>query len=98
MKIEKVNVPVGYAAAFEGERVRKDDMHVQFGFKYSDAVEYVHMADGGEIEDGRIDVSGPDVDSVPEGGALPLAIEALVAGARCTTTSRGSSNVSCTAG
>ena len=45
MKVEKIDIPVGYAAAFEGERVRKDDMHVQFGYKYSDAVEYVHMID-----------------------------------------------------
>ena len=45
-QIEKLDIPVGYAAAFEGERVRKDDMQVQFGFKYSDAVEFVHMVDG----------------------------------------------------
>ncbi|MHB1034880.1 MAG: acetyl-CoA decarbonylase/synthase complex subunit alpha/beta [Pirellulales bacterium] len=80
VKIEKIDIPVGYAAAFEGERVRKDDMQVQFGFKYSDAVEYVHMVEGGEIEDGRIDVVGPDIDAVPEGGAMPLSIEVLVSG------------------
>ena len=80
VKIEKIDIPVGYAAAFEGERVRKDDMHVQFGYKYSDAVEFVHMVDGGEIQDGEIDVTGPDIDSVPEGGAMPLSIEVLVAG------------------
>jgi len=45
VKIEKIDIPVGYAAAYEGERVRKDDMHVQFGFKYSDAVEYARMVD-----------------------------------------------------
>ncbi len=39
VKIEKIDIPVGYAAAFEGERVRREDMHVQFGGKYSDAVE-----------------------------------------------------------
>ncbi len=78
VKVEKVDVPVGYAAAFEGERVRKDDMHVQFGYKYSSAVEYVHMAE--EVEDGRIVVDGPDIDTVDEGAALPLAIEVLVGG------------------
>ena len=41
VKIEKIDIPVGYAAAFEGERMRKDDMQLQFGFKYSEAVEYV---------------------------------------------------------
>jgi len=64
VKIEKIDVPVGYAAAFEGERVRKDDMHVQFGFKYSDAVEYARMGDSADIQDGDVQVTGPDVDSV----------------------------------
>lgn len=80
VKVEKIDIPVGYAAAFEGERVRKDDMQVQFGFKYSEAVEYVHMVDGNEIQDGQITVTGPDVDAVAAGGALPLAVEVMVAG------------------
>ncbi len=80
VKIEKIDIPVGFAAAFEGERVRKDDMHVQFGFKYSDATEYAHMVDGAEIQDGDVEVVGPDLDSVEPGGAMPLAIEVLVAG------------------
>jgi acetyl-CoA synthase len=80
VKIEKIDIPVGYAAAFEGERVRKDDMHVQFGFKYSDAVEYAHMVEPAEIQDGDIRVSGPDIDSVEPGGAMPLVIEVLIAG------------------
>lgn len=80
VKVEKIDIPVGYAAAFEGERVRKEDMQIQFGYKYSDGVEYVHMADGGTIQDGDIQLDGPDIDSVPEGGAMPLAVEVLVAG------------------
>ncbi len=80
VKIEKIDIPVGYAAAYEGERVRKDDMHVQFGFKYSDALEYTRMVEPGEIQDGAIEVSGPDIDSVQPGGAMPLAVEVLVAG------------------
>jgi acetyl-CoA synthase len=80
VKIENIDIPVGYAAAFEGERVRKDDMQVQFGYKYSDSVEFVHMVDGGAIQDGEISLNGPDIDSVPEGGAMPLSIEVLVAG------------------
>lgn len=80
VKIEKIDIPVGYAAAFEGERVRKDDMQVQFGYKYSDAVEFVHMVETGEIQDEDIRVTGPDLDAVKEGGALPLSIEVLVAG------------------
>ena len=80
VKVEKIDIPVGYAAAFEGERVRKEDMHVQFGFKYSDAVEYARMVEPAEIQDGDIQVRGPDIDSVEPGGAMPLAIEVLIAG------------------
>lgn len=80
VKVEKIDIPVGYAAAFEGERVRKEEMHVQFGYKYSEAVEYVHTVDGADIVDGQVDVQGPDIDTVQEGGALPLSIEALVSG------------------
>ncbi|MCR4412787.1 MAG: acetyl-CoA decarbonylase/synthase complex subunit alpha/beta [Thermoguttaceae bacterium] len=80
VKVEKIDIPVGYAAAFEGERVRKEEMHVQFGYKYSDAVEYVHTADGAELQDGEIELIGPDIDAVEEGGAMPLAVEVLVAG------------------
>jgi acetyl-CoA synthase len=80
VKVEKIDIPVGYAAAFEGERVRKEDMHVQFGYKYSPAVEYVHMAEGSEIQDGQIELVGPDIDSVDPGGAMPLGLEVLVSG------------------
>jgi len=80
VKIEKIDIPVGYAAAFEGERVRKDDMHVQFGFKYSDSVELALMVDPADIQDGDVEVTGPDIDSVEAGGAMPLAIEILIAG------------------
>jgi acetyl-CoA synthase len=80
VKIEKIDIPVGYAAAFEGERVRKDDMHVQFGFKYSDAVEYARMVEPADIQDGDIEVTGPDIDSVEAGGAMPLSMEVLIAG------------------
>ena len=80
VKIEKIDIPVGFAAAFEGERVRKDDMHVQFGFKYSDAVEYAHTVDTADIQDGDVELIGPDIDSIEPGGAMPLAIEVLLAG------------------
>ncbi len=89
VKIEKVDIPVGYAAAFEGERVRKDDMHVQFGFKYSDAVEFVHMADGNDVQDGHVEVIGPDIDSVEAGDAMPLGIEVLVSGRKMQTDFEG---------
>jgi acetyl-CoA synthase len=80
VKIEKVPIPVNYAAAFEGERVRKDQLAVEFGGKASAAFEWLRMKPLNEVEDGKITVVGPDVDGVPEGKALPLAIIVDVAG------------------
>ncbi len=78
--VREVNVPVPVAAAFEGETVRREDMHVEFGSKYSTALEYLRMVDADQVEDGKVQVIGPDVDTVPEGSAMPLAILVEVAG------------------
>ena len=78
--IREVNVPVPVAAAFEGETVRREDMYVEFGSKYSTCVEYVQMADMDEVQDGKIVVVGPDIDTVAEGSALPLGLYVQVAG------------------
>jgi acetyl-CoA synthase len=80
VKVETIDIPVGYAAAYEGERVRREDMYVQFGYKYSDSVEYAQMVEPAEIQDGDIELIGPDIDSVEAGGAMPLSIELLIAG------------------
>ncbi len=78
--VREVNVPVPVAAAFEGEIIRREDMQVEFGSKFSTAVEYLHMIDGDEIEDGKVEVNGPDLETCEEGGALPLSLLIEVAG------------------
>ncbi len=78
--ISEIDIPVAYAAAFEGERVRREDMHVEFGGKYSTAFEYVHMRELDEMDDGKIEIVGPDVDTAEEGSAMPLGIVVEVAG------------------
>ena len=83
--IDKVDIPVAFGAAFEGERVRKEDMYVEFGGNRSEAVEFLHMADSSEVEDGKIEVFGPEVDDVAEGGVLPLGIEVLISGRKMQT-------------
>lgn len=80
VKIAEVPVPVPYAAAFEGETVRKEQMYVQFGGKYSAAFEYARMADLDKIEDDRITVIGPEIDEMKEGEAYPLGILVEAAG------------------
>ena len=45
IKITKVPIPVPYGPAFEGERIRKADAHVEFGGNKTTAFEFVTMAD-----------------------------------------------------
>ena len=80
IKITKVPIPVPYGPAFEGELIRKADTRVEFGGNLTDAFEFVTSVGMEEIEDGEIEVIGPDVDSVEPGGCLPLAIWVEVAG------------------
>ncbi|MHB9030324.1 MAG: acetyl-CoA decarbonylase/synthase complex subunit alpha/beta, partial [Candidatus Latescibacterota bacterium] len=82
VKVTDLPIPVPYAAAFEGETVRKEDMYCQFGHKYSLAFEYLRTREMDEIDDGKIELIGPDVDAIEEGGALPLGILVEVAGRR----------------
>nr|MBU1328900.1 CO dehydrogenase/CO-methylating acetyl-CoA synthase complex subunit beta [Candidatus Omnitrophota bacterium] len=80
IKITEIPIPVAYSPAFEGERVRREQMFAQFGGKYSDAFEYVKMVPPDKIEDGRIEVIGPELDKIEDGGAMPLGIVVEVAG------------------
>ena len=80
VKIAEIPIPVSYSAAFEGERVRRDNMFVQFGGKYSTAFEFITIRELENIEDGKIEVIGPEIDDVKEGEAMPLGILVEVAG------------------
>lgn len=80
VKITEVPIPVPYGSAFEGERVRKADMRVEFGGQKAKAFEYLYMAPTDEVEDGKIEIVGPDISDVPEGGATNLGIVVKVAG------------------
>jgi acetyl-CoA synthase len=80
IKVAKIDIPVAHSPAFEGERIRKEDMHCEFGGQRTPAFEWLRMLDIGEVEDGKIEVKGPDVDTVEEGGKMPLGIIVEVAG------------------
>ena len=80
VKISKVPIPVSYGPAFEGERIRKADVRAEFGGNRTAAFEFVTSADITAINDGDIEIIGPDIDAVAEGEALPLAIWVEVAG------------------
>lgn len=80
IKIVNVPIPVPYGPAFEGERIRKENVQVEFGGTKTTAFEFVTSVETDQINDGEIEIIGKDIDEVPEGTALPLAIWVEVAG------------------
>jgi acetyl-CoA synthase len=80
VKITEVPIPVPYGSAFEGERVRRQDMRIEFGGKNSRCFEYLKMADLDAVEDGKVTVVGPSFDEVPDGEAMDMGIIVQVAG------------------
>ncbi len=71
---------MGCSPAFEGKSIRKEEMYVEFGGGRSPAFELLRMRQPSEIEDGRITVIGPEIESMKEGSANPLGIVIEVAG------------------
>lgn len=85
VKITKVPIPVAYGAAFEGERIRKADVHAEFGGNLTPAFEFVTSVALDQINDGEIEIIGPDIDTIEPGTALPLGIWVEVAGRKMQT-------------
>jgi len=85
VKVSDVPVPVPYGSAFEGEVVRKNEMRIEFGGKYSRAFEYLHMAPMDELTDGKVTIVGPDFSQVAPQGHMDMGIEIKVAGRQMQT-------------
>jgi acetyl-CoA synthase len=80
IKMHEVPVPVPYGSAFEGEVVRKADMRVEFGGKYSKCFEYLQMADMDDVTDGQIEIVGPSFEELDPQSAMNMGIVVKVAG------------------
>ncbi|MBW1645974.1 MAG: CO dehydrogenase/CO-methylating acetyl-CoA synthase complex subunit beta [Deltaproteobacteria bacterium] len=78
--ITKIDIPVSYGPAFEGERIKKDAMHVELGGPKSMGFEFAYSKPLDEVEDGKFTVVGPDLDDVEVGGLLPIGIWIELAG------------------
>ena len=77
IKVKELPIPVPFAAAFEGEIIRKSDMHNEFYSGKNPTAELVVMRELDEIEDHKITIVGPDLDGASE---LALATFVEVAG------------------
>ena len=60
IKVKELPIPVAFAAAFEGEVIRKADMHNEIWSSKNPTAELVVMKDLSEVEDHKITVIGPD--------------------------------------
>ncbi|HBV97138.1 MAG: bifunctional acetyl-CoA decarbonylase/synthase complex subunit alpha/beta [Peptococcaceae bacterium BICA1-7] len=69
-----IDVPITVGPAFEGESIRKKDMFVEFGGQKTPGFELVRMVGEDEIEDGRVELVGPDIDGLEPGSRLPIGI------------------------
>ena len=61
IKTTELPIPVAFAAAFEGEIIRKADMHNECWSSKNPTAELVVMKELGEIEDHKITIVGPDL-------------------------------------
>jgi acetyl-CoA synthase len=78
--VAEIPIPVAFGPAFEGERVRGDDIYLEAGGGRTHMVEWVTSKRMEEVEDGKVEVIGPDLEEIKVGSRLPLAITVEVAG------------------
>jgi acetyl-CoA decarbonylase/synthase complex subunit beta len=69
------DIPVDVGVIYEGERIRRNQMHVELGGPKIEAkFEVVKSRPMGEIEDEKITVIGPDLKDLKPGGSYPYGI------------------------
>ena len=83
--VSKIDIPTSYGPAFEGERIRKEDLYFECGGGRTLGIELTISKDMSEVEDGKIEMIGPDLDQIKEGDKLPFAILIEVAGRQMQT-------------
>ncbi|HOV68680.1 MAG TPA: CO dehydrogenase/CO-methylating acetyl-CoA synthase complex subunit beta, partial [Methanoregulaceae archaeon] len=74
-------VPVDVGLAYEGERIRKQEMRIEFGGPHVGAKwELVRVRPPEAVDHGTVRIVGPDIRDLPEGARQPLGILIDVAG------------------
>ena len=66
IKVTELPIPVAFAAAFEGEIIRKADMHNECWSAKNPTAELVVMKELNEVEDHKITIVGPELDEQKE--------------------------------
>ena len=66
IKTTELPIPVAFAAAFEGEIIRKADMHNECWSSKNPTAELVLMKELSEVEDHKVSIVGPDLDEAKD--------------------------------
>jgi acetyl-CoA decarbonylase/synthase complex subunit beta len=75
------DIPVEVGVVYEGERIRKSDLHAELGGpNVEQKFELVRVKDKNEIKDQEIKIVGPDILEIEEGSSIPFGILIEVAG------------------
>ena len=83
VKAKAVELPVSFAAAFEGEIIRRKDTYVEFDSDHNYTCELLTMKPLDEVEDHKIEIVGPAVPETSEEYIrMPLATIVHVAGTK----------------
>lgn len=80
VSIAKIDIPMSFGPAFEGERIRKDDLFMECGGGRTSGVEVLVSKDMTEVTDGEVILEGKDICDISEGENLPISILVEVAG------------------
>ncbi len=80
VSVTKIDIPMAFGPAFEGERIRKDDLFMECGGGRTTGVEVLVSKEMDEVTDGLVVVEGPDIQELTVGQNLPIAILVEVAG------------------
>jgi acetyl-CoA decarbonylase/synthase complex subunit beta len=75
------DIPVEVGVVYEGERIRKSDLHAELGGpNVEQKFELVRVKNINEIKDQEIKIVGPDISEIEEGSNIPFGILIEVAG------------------
>ena len=85
IKITKMDIPVAFSTAFEGEIVRRGDMQIEFDGSRKTGLELVRTKELSEIEDHKFTLIGQDIDAFEPGSKVDYAIVVDVAGKSMST-------------
>ncbi|MEW6521336.1 MAG: acetyl-CoA decarbonylase/synthase complex subunit alpha/beta [Thermodesulfobacteriota bacterium] len=80
VNVAKIDIPMAFGPAFEGERIRKDDLYMECGGGRTSGVEVLISKDMHDVVDGEVILEGKDICDISQGQNLPIAILVEVAG------------------